>query len=567
MNLEQRVQTLQLFNQFITTKSLKESVYIEVAKELEKINFLIKNRRLPITIFSQVSLLAKSLSNTFQKHQTLSQFYEPTVIDLSVFDSATSNSNPTLNLQTNPQVGQPEAQYSLSVSQGILIGRDLQCQNNANLLQIPLPMYKKVSGRHAEIQSILDPTTSFTSWQICDLNSTNGTYINGRKITGCQVLNSGDNITLGYPDASEKAPGFIFEAPINVLSQQNYNSNIAEAELVFLVIHPSNELSLSEQKLVEQISKASIFGFIIVVDTSETDPSQAPSINANLASIQSWVESQFPQLANGLEIISLPLAPFYPNIPFNPLTPAVAEQFHTFATPFINLAKNQGAKLLENRISQQLQAQIQQVEEILNNQENQLKNEIQLTEASLNNRTLEYWRDHSVKVKKQIDESRDEFFREARTYFSRARDDFSTDFIPNSLVQKVDVFVNSLEPVVNRIDNSVCIQLKSENEQELHTAMIDFCQAELTAWGSQQWEQICRSVGNNGLEGLRRNAYSQLNCFPEFQLTNTFASLSSHIDFSPHFKMIFSEAQADISYNESSGDSFGGIAKSNCPIK
>jgi len=48
-----------------------------------------------------------------------------------------------------------------------------------------------VSGHHAEIYHLPDGT-----FQICDLDSTNGTWVNGRRIRS-QVLNHGDVVELG----------------------------------------------------------------------------------------------------------------------------------------------------------------------------------------------------------------------------------------------------------------------------------------------------------------------------------------------------------------------------------
>lgn len=44
------------------------------------------------------------------------------------------------------------------------------------------------------------------SWQICDLNSANGTYVNGQRIRGCRLLQNGDRIALGQGE-----PQLIFE--------------------------------------------------------------------------------------------------------------------------------------------------------------------------------------------------------------------------------------------------------------------------------------------------------------------------------------------------------------------
>lgn len=48
-----------------------------------------------------------------------------------------------------------------------------------------------VSGHHAEIYHLPDGT-----FQICDLDSTNGTWVNGQRIHG-QALNNGDVVELG----------------------------------------------------------------------------------------------------------------------------------------------------------------------------------------------------------------------------------------------------------------------------------------------------------------------------------------------------------------------------------
>ena len=428
-------------------------------------------------------------------------------------------------------------------------------------MHIPLPMYKKISGRHAEIQPVASINSAAQSWQICDLNSTNGTYINGQKIKGCQVLKSGDKITLAYPAASEKSPEFVFEGQITSPTPDTPDSTLVNADLVFLIIHPTQGLSTSEKQLIEQVSKASIFGFVIVADISGTKPQDSQPIKANLSSIQSWIQMQHPHLASSLEVAQLPLYPFYPNTPSPPLTPEIERQFSELAAPFVDLAKNQGAELLASRINQQLQLQIQRIDQIFTSQEKALSNETQRTESSLNSRPLEYWRDHYNQVKRQTEEARDDFFREARTQFSRTNNDFVTEFIPNNLLQRVDTFVNCLEPGVTRLNGQVCIQLQSSNGQDLHAAMINFCQAELIQWGDQQWKQICHTLGGHGLEGFLKHSYNQLNCLPEFQLTNAFGSPARQLNFTHHFNTSFSEVKADISYNESSGDAFGGIAK------
>jgi len=81
--------------------------------------------------------------------------------------------------------------YSLVSGCSVAMGRDLDCPISVDPL-----VYGSVSRRHAEIR----PVTTFgmeSRWWVCDLNSSNGTFVNGQRLVGCQVLQDGDRIVLG----------------------------------------------------------------------------------------------------------------------------------------------------------------------------------------------------------------------------------------------------------------------------------------------------------------------------------------------------------------------------------
>ena len=93
--------------------------------------------------------------------------------------------------------------YQLSQTHEVAIGRDRNCQ-----IALESIAYGMVSRRHATIRPLAKGT--FSRWEICDLSSANGTYINGIKLQGCQTLEMGDRISLGID-----GPEFIFETPLN----------------------------------------------------------------------------------------------------------------------------------------------------------------------------------------------------------------------------------------------------------------------------------------------------------------------------------------------------------------
>jgi pSer/pThr/pTyr-binding forkhead associated (FHA) protein len=69
------------------------------------------------------------------------------------------------------------------LGENITIGRDRSndlCINDSH-----------VSAYHAVI------TRSGNSWQLCDLGSTNGTFVNGELVTGPHILRPGDKVAIG----------------------------------------------------------------------------------------------------------------------------------------------------------------------------------------------------------------------------------------------------------------------------------------------------------------------------------------------------------------------------------
>ncbi len=95
---------------------------------------------------------------------------------------------PRYSAQLKAPALQP-ACHNLATHRSTVIGRDPDCQ-----IALDAEQYQDISRRHAEIHP---PTGQSLSWQICDLGSVNGTYLNGQRLQNCQVLQNGDRILLG----------------------------------------------------------------------------------------------------------------------------------------------------------------------------------------------------------------------------------------------------------------------------------------------------------------------------------------------------------------------------------
>lgn len=111
--------------------------------------------------------------------------------------------NPIAFLRQLPSgtVQQRQPRYALSTEYIIEIGRDPRCQ-----IVLDPVLYESVSRRHVEIRPKAAAAEGLPNWWACDLNSSNGTYINGKRLRGCKILQAGDRIRLG-----QSGPEFVFE--------------------------------------------------------------------------------------------------------------------------------------------------------------------------------------------------------------------------------------------------------------------------------------------------------------------------------------------------------------------
>ncbi len=94
--------------------------------------------------------------------------------------------------------------FSLIPTSEAVIGRDPHCQVVLDALK-----YRMVSRRHAVVRPLSLSPDGEISWILCDLNSANGTYLNGKRLQECQQVFPGDRITLGYD-----GPQLIFSSEI-----------------------------------------------------------------------------------------------------------------------------------------------------------------------------------------------------------------------------------------------------------------------------------------------------------------------------------------------------------------
>jgi WD40 repeat protein len=156
-------------------------------------------------------------------------------------------------------------QYFLDPRQKTIIGRAPNCQ-----IILDSVIYPTVSRQHIKICFIKEESQS--RWEVCDLNATNGTFVNEERLSGCQVLKLGDRILLGK-DGAEL-----------VFSYKKLNSTVLS----------SRQTVEEETKLVEQSSPKTLAAKPGTEIRRETQRKQAP-VNPPIPDRTVFVEAKLEQ--------------------------------------------------------------------------------------------------------------------------------------------------------------------------------------------------------------------------------------------------------------------------------
>lgn len=134
-------------------------------------------------------------------------------------------------LSTGRTSGKLLPPYPITENGEILIGREPSCHITLDPI-----LYTMVSRRHAVIRQRQGDFV----WEICDLNSANGTYLNGKRLEQSQVLPNGSRLIFG-----NDGPEFIFDLQIQsppATSSQSDDSLVSLTQL-FPITSTGKELT------------------------------------------------------------------------------------------------------------------------------------------------------------------------------------------------------------------------------------------------------------------------------------------------------------------------------------
>lgn len=559
-------------HKFLTATGSEDPTFKTVAGKLSSLSATLKAGQIKFQIVSQSPPLAYAVAKLVESSATLPALYQfqtttlpgqsqRTEIPIKAVEYARTElaaPEPVL-LQFTDRDREKPISHRLSKNGKLLIGRRPGCQ-----IQIP-QQYSFASGHHAEIVPVPGADNSFGNWQICD-TSTNGTYINGQKISGCQTLHPDDRITLGYPEPTDRSAELIFKFEYNIASPQpphgsagNQTSDpneslykeLIDCDILCLVINPTVPVSDTEKRLISRANQGRLFKTIAIVDVSAI-AREPERVNHNIDAFKQWLKSQNLQGTVALQLI--PLHPFYPSPePMTELAPNVQQECDRFRQFLEQLAIGQREEILMQRFSKKIKEQIAIIEQAYGEKEANLKTRIAKSIALPPGTDLDELDRQIRKTFKQVAENKEKSFREIRLELNKSKSELVDGFSKESLLYKIKQFTDELQAVVTKEKDQVSLCLNSEKMNKshtIHTHLNRLCYGDMSQWAKDEWQRVFGTYGDGGLQAIFQRTHAAFDFIPGLDLPSASFAANPEFDVYKCLQYSFVEFDNQVSFQD-----------------
>lgn len=559
-------------HKFLTATGAEYPTFKTVAGKLSSLSATLKAGQIKFQIVSQSPPLAYAVAKLVESSATLPALYQfqtttlpgqsqRTEIPIKAVEYARTElaaPEPVL-LQFTDRDREKPISHRLSKNGKLLIGRRPDCQ-----IQIP-QQYSFASGHHAEIVPVPGADNSFGNWQICD-TSTNGTYINGQKISGCQTLHPDDRITLGYPEPTDRSAELIFKFEYNIASPQpphgsagNQTSDpneslykeLIDCDILCLVINPTVPVSDTEKRLISRANQGRLFKTIAIVDVSAI-AREPERVNHNIDAFKQWLKSQNLQGTVALQLI--PLHPFYPSPePMTELAPNVQQECDRFRQFLEQLAIGQREEILMQRVSKKIKEQIAIIEQAYGEKEANLKTRIAKSIALPPVTDLDELDRQIRKTFKQVAENKEKSFREIRVELNKSKSELVDGFSKESLLYKIKQFTDELQAVVTKEKDQVSLCLNSEKMNKshtIHTHLNRLCYGDMSQWAKDEWQRVFGTYGDGGLQAIFQRTHAAFDFIPGLDLPSASFAANPEFDVYKCLQYSFVEFDNQVSFQD-----------------
>jgi hypothetical protein len=485
---------------FVAARIAQTPAYAAIYQSLTELKRSLALGKLVFQIVGQDSVQIQNLEKLLAYSPKLKEGYNIRSNILPNFNEPETTSA-VLSLQAT----KTPTYYELSTTQTYKIGR------NPHTTQVLLAdSLHLVSGCHAELKFLPN-----TGWQIRDLESRNGTYVNGKCIKDWETLETGNHICLGSATDGLGSGILSFEYFIPVVHAGNV-VNLFDCDVMGLIVDLSQPISESIYQFIQQALQSTVSKvFIIAVTPMNTNPEIAKN---HLSDLEDWVIDQPDR--DSVEIAHLLLQPIARNLKATVLLPQAQPEFEAFCQSLITLVQGKIETIISQRSMAQLVEQIKAIEVILNHQQTTLLRKIQQGEAKLEEIGQSSLKDHTKRASDTVKKEMDQFFRQVKNEVGQSKNDLLSEHRQGSLTHKIKLFVRKLKPVAVIKGSSCHIHFQTKNGgDDIHAVLSYLYQYELKNWSIAEWTRICTLYNTDGLIGLLRSSYRTLNFMPDSNLS------------------------------------------------
>ena len=530
----------------------KSGVYPELNKLMEDIKNLEKilsQKKLTLQIVGNNEILNQAIFDLISSQPEFAQAYNIKYDPIPKANTQQKSEVKTILTLQRLIADSTESieEYSLEVDKTYIIGRALD-----NPISLDGELYQGVSWQHLEIKAIPGKNQDEYEWHIKDLNSSNGTFINGEQIKTPYILKPNDQITLGNPQFKAKIACLKFTQEV-VVSEDDEASNyqdVIDCDLLLIIVVDSKKITKEEKSFLKTLDTSFMSKQFLIIDISDEEIK-----NNQTEIITSWETNlEKLKLKYKLDVFPVLLKPYYEE-DYNEELPKAEQKIQDkFIKAIANVIKRQPENILAKRLSVKLTPLITPLQDILSEEEKELKVKIKKLQDKLTAITSKNWKDISKGALVNVKDDKDKFFKQIKSDLAQAKSAMLDNFSKRSIVSQIQEFVDDLEPTVFKKQGQFFVKLSSNQQDQnanINEVLVKFSTSTIENWALKEWEKINNSYGKGGLNELLKRLYSYINIIPDLFNQSPFL-VPDELDVKNNFQISFMPIESEVRIKQTS---------------
>ena len=542
-------QNIDSIKSFLLRKSGAYPELNQLMEDIKRLEKILSQKKLTLQIVGDNEILNQAVFDLISSNSEFTQAY---IIKYDpILDANIKTENEVKTILTLQRLIADSTElieeYPLNPNQTYIVGRAFD-----NQICLDAELYQGVSWQHLEIKAIPGKNNNEHQWQIKDLDSSNGTFLNGEKIKSPHILNQNDQITLGNPEFKAKIATFTFKQEVVVFPEDedsNYQE-IIDCDLLIMMVTNSKKIIEKEKSFLKNLDTSFMSKQFLVFDISDEQ------IKDNLTEvIASWEKNlEKLKLKYKVDVFPACLQPYYDDDYNQELSKAEQKIQDKFIKGLTNVIKRQPENILAKRLSVKITPLITPLQKILREEEEELKIKIKKSQDKLTTLTAQNWKDITKGALGNVKDDKDKFFRQIKSDLAQAKSAILDNFSKHSIVSQIQDFVDDLEPTVFKKQGQSFVRLVSNKQDEnvnINAVLVKFSTSRIEDWALQEWDKINNSYNNGGLNDLLKRLYAYVDIIPDLFTQSPFLS-PDELDVKNNFQISFMPIDSEVRIKQTS---------------